>query len=314
MLVYAILLLYFIDDKQFVTLNETCSIKEGKGFYNISNGQCVCKEGYKRHEGLCIELTDENKNIRTSLYDVPGERTLNGHRCKVRSKTTTNIAQNHGQLWWSAQVLWFMFKNAPKRDILDNYAKSLGIHDELESRVRRSCIATHIRQGDSCGDIILGFKRRCFDFDKYINEILNMKEIYSDYKDYKTVHIATDSNIISTKMKEWNNSINKTKYFEIISQTEMNRDKYNSGLNFEDLFDSIAIGLAGGSIVKELMKDIWAMSFCDIFVGDFTSSIARISYELMTIRKKYYPPFVVLSAPWCDNTRFFYFEGNNYMC
>ena len=88
-------------------------------------------------------------------------------------------------------------------------------------------------------------------------------------------------------MKQWNNSVNKTNYFEIISQTEINRDKYNTGLHFEN------VALSGGDLVQELMKDIWAMSFCDMFIGDFTSSIARISYEIMTIRKKYYPPFLV---------------------
>lgn len=304
----------FATDDAFVPFNETCSIKEGLGYYNKSNGQCVCKQGYKRHEGVCIEITDENKDIEATLYDVAGERTLNGHSCRVRGGPKHDIEISHGELWWSAQILWFMFKDAPKRSVLDNYAKSLNIHDKL-NKSPKSCIAVHIRQGDSCGDVILGFKRRCFSFEQYIDEILKMQILYNRKdKEYKTVYIATDSNKIEKRMKEWNKSSNKTKYFEIISQTEMDRDKYNTGLNFEDLSDSIAIGLAGGGVVQELMQDMWAMSFCDIFIGDFTSSIARISYEIMTIRKQYYPPFVVLSAPWCDNTQWFHFEGKSYVC
>ena len=288
-------------------LNETCSIKQGFGYYNKTNGQCVCKQGYKRQQGICMEITDENKDFQESLYDVPGEQTLNGHACPIRGGTKHEIAQQHGDLWWSAQILWFMFKNAPKRSILDNYAKSLHIHDELDQSTRKSCIAVHIRQGDSCGDVILGFKRKCFGFDRYIEEILKLKKVYN-HKEYKTVYIATDSNKTEKLIKEWNKSENKTKYFEIISQIEIDRDKYNSGLTFENT------DLSGAWIIQELMKDIWAMSFCDMFIGDFTSSIARISYEMMTIRKQYYPPFVVFSAPWCDNTQSFHYQGKSYTC
>ena len=63
----------------------------------------------------------------------------------------------------------------------------------------------------------------CFDFDKYINEILNMKDIYSEYKDYKTVHMATDSNIVA---KKWKNGItvlikqNNLKFYPKLEWTE----------------------------------------------------------------------------------------------
>ena len=69
-----------------------------------------------------------------------------------------------------------------------------------------------------------------------------------------------------------------------------------------------------GKFVEELLKDIWAMKECQFFIGDFTSAISRITYELMLYQRQYYPPFHSMYQPWCDNAEQFLFNEKMYWC
>ncbi len=285
------------NESDFVLLGDTCSANKKYGKYNINNGICECIDGFIQRHGLCINKSLLNKEYIVSSYDVPGEITLDAHDCRVKSALQSNLELMYGSLYYSSQVLWFLFKNAPNRYILDQYVNSLNI-------INNKYIAVHIRHGDSCDDIIHQFKRKCFDFNAYIDKI---NEIRNMYDGYNKIYVSTDSNEIEKDIIKWNG--NKSKEFMIITQS-MNRNIYNMNGGYIDHNDDIK----GSVFVEELMKDIWTMSYCDIFIGDFTSSVARVTYELMVYHKKYYPPYIVLTAPWCDNTQRFTYKGEEFIC
>jgi hypothetical protein len=90
---------------------------------------------------------------------------------------------------------------------------------------------------------------------------------------------------------------------------QIDRDKYDS----HELIDARQ-EMRTGSIAEELFKDMWAMQMCDMFIGQMTSNIDRIAYELMIARKGHYAPYVSLDAPWCDQTGNFKYKGNEYIC
>jgi hypothetical protein len=39
----------------------------------------------------------------------------------------------------------------------------------------------------------------------------------------------------------------------------------------------------------------------DLFIGGFSTNVARLTYELMVARKGCYPPFLSKDIPWCQN-------------
>ena len=57
----------------------------------------------------------------------------------------------HGFVWWHAHVNWFLHKDSPRRASLDEYVASL--------KLRPSCIAVHIRRGDSCHDETKAYRK-----------------------------------------------------------------------------------------------------------------------------------------------------------
>jgi hypothetical protein len=39
----------------------------------------------------------------------------------------------------------------------------------------------------------------------------------------------------------------------------------------------------------------------DIFIGGFSTNVARVAYEVMVAQKGCFPPFVSVDIPWCHN-------------
>jgi len=53
--------------------------------------------------------------------------------------------------------------------------------------------------------------------------------------------------------------------------------------------------------IYTMLLDLGLMVAADIFVGGFSTNVARVAYELMVSRKGCYPPFISLDVPWCHN-------------
>lgn len=53
--------------------------------------------------------------------------------------------------------------------------------------------------------------------------------------------------------------------------------------------------------VKTMLLDLVLMSEGDVFIGGFSTNVARAAYEIMVARKGCYPPFVSIDIPWCHN-------------
>ena len=53
--------------------------------------------------------------------------------------------------------------------------------------------------------------------------------------------------------------------------------------------------------IYTMMMDLELMVAADVFIGGFSTNVARVAYELMVSRKGCYPPFVSLDVPWCHN-------------
>ena len=53
--------------------------------------------------------------------------------------------------------------------------------------------------------------------------------------------------------------------------------------------------------MKTMLLDLVLMSEGDVFIGGFSTNVARAAYEIMVARKGCYPPFVSVDIPWCHN-------------
>ena len=47
--------------------------------------------------------------------------------------------------------------------------------------------------------------------------------------------------------------------------------------------------------------DLALMIDSDMFIGGFSTNVARVVYEVMTARRGCYVPFATVDVPWCQN-------------
>eukprot|EP01083_Nonionella_stella_P161660 529786_1 len=282
----------------------TCGLN---GTYNISNGRCDCLPGYVLISSICRLYPDEfiahniDLDRQSNSYDEPGEHTLNAHNCIVRGKPPTYYEEYYGPLYYSSQILWFLFKTAPNKYVLDNYARQIHV-DKHQS------VAIHIRRGDACDRIVNEVFRQCYQLVDYLNVARRM---YDKYKTFDgqifMIYIATDD---ASVIKEIEGVRDDYKYFEFKYHKAINRSVFDAQYGYWDdnplLQDSL--------MVQELLMDIWTMKECDFFVGDFTSTIARLTYELMLHEKKYYPPYHSMYMQWCQTANPFIFQNQTVWC
>jgi hypothetical protein len=188
----------------------------------------------------------------------------------------------HGFLWWHAQVTWWLLKNAPMRPTYEKFIDNIGLDT-------KSCIGVHIRHGDSCADPAQPFKR-CKPLSAYIDAI---KKLNAKYGKRKHIFLATDDHKIVAEAKAAVAKEGLTLATGGMLSQDMDRQKYASGESVDERHS-----LNKPSTGLELMKDVWAMSSCDFFVGTMTSSVGWLVLDIMTARKDVTPPFISVDCPW----------------
>ena len=281
------------------TLDRACG---SHGNYSRETGRCRCAPGYVQsqvedHPGmkeLCAPRAARAMEDTTSAlyqaYAAPGEITTDAHNCPTRGAQHA-LERKWGKLWYDAQVLHFLFSRAPKSGHNLAFARSLGL--------KRGCIAMHVRHGDSCGAVVHHLKRKCQPLSAYVEAARTLFKRYGK----RQVFVASDDPkvIAATKLPEHGDI--DWRY------QDMDRAKYDS----HELID-FRKDMRSGFVADELFRDMYAMSRCDMIVGQFKSNIDRIVLEMIMARRGHYVPFISLDAPWCSQGDQFTYEGKSYTC
>jgi hypothetical protein len=268
------------------------------------NGLCECEKGFFREfggqEGSMVGCRpskgpDDRVTMGPHETGAPGESRPDATSClESQWRTDYEYQREYGHLWWHAQLLLFMFTGAAKFHVLKDYSR------EMLGQTP-SCIAVHIRRGDSCKDGGSPYKK-CVPNEVYVAHI---SRLVARYGTRAHVYLATDDEGAVSSLRAAHPE------YKWISQ-DMRRDKYGAEVQIDDnaaartsssaeeLF-KVRVGTHAHCTHTDynqlsLFKDVWAMSSCDIFVGSMTSSIGWVSYGLMVARHGLYTPFVAVDG------------------
>ena len=268
------------------------------GKYTFAAGRCACDAGFVQSEiqepkdkhcmPVARHASDDTTNPMYQAYAAPGEITADGHNCPTRGRVHP-LERKWGHLWYSAQVIGFLFNKAPLRKGNEAFAARIGL--------KAGCIAMHVRHGDSCGATVHHLKRVCHPLSAYVKRAREMIKKYGK----RQIFIATDDPHIITATKDFPD-------LEFKFQT-MGREKYDTTALLDGRAD-----MRTSVVSDELFRDMYGMASCDYFVGQMTSNIDRIVLEMIAQRKGHYVPYVSLDAPWCDQTGHFKYQGKKYTC
>ena len=63
---------------------------------------------------------------------------------------------------------------------------------------------------------------------------------------------------------------------------DMDRAKYES-----EVMIDVRQELSTPETAEEVFVDLWALSSCDVFIGQFSSAFGRLAYEMMAARRRW---------------------------
>ena len=218
----------------------------------------------------------------------------------------TTLRKATGYLWFHAQLMWALHDKAPRRRELENYVAGLKMGG---TSGRGTCIAVHVRHGDSCGEkdregVVY---KTCKPLADYLDAARKIALKYPFLFGSATtttnsvrIYLATDDPVVVADAARVNIASSGAAKsargggvrFHITVQT-VNRAKYNDP--HVPIDTNHALDNDDGTI-GEIYRDLWAMSTCGAFVGSFTSSFAWITYELMLARQRHFPPFIAVDG------------------
>lgn len=285
------------------------------GYYDYYNGRCVCDKGFMpsrfdEYSGCAPYHTfDFDKIYRRRLHRdkwesddpkikkavregddfyfsllAPSENNPGLSRNPVQ-RTQSDYRDKHGFLWEHAQYLWYLHKNNPKRQFLDEYVMESGLDLNRLKPGEINAVGIHVRHGDSCHDKYQNH-RVCLPLSSYMEAVKELEEVYGKYD---IIFLATDDPEVIEATKPYIKEGYTFAYQKISRLIYETGDK--NGVDVRIEFNS-------PQLVKEIVADIWALSYCNAFVGSFASSVAWVAYELMLARSGFYPPFISVDLPY----------------
>eukprot|EP00937_MAST-01D_sp_MAST-1D-sp2_P007719 g7719.t1 len=243
------------------------------------------------------------------------------------SYLTSGYASGHplyrkrGFQWWHAHVLWETVRRPPPatRQSLAAFvraafdvragagavvgaAKPAAASGEGGGEVA-SCVAVHVRHGDSCSDMLQP-RKRCFALRQYMAAV---RRLLRRYGPRRHVYIGTDDRGV---LAEAATGVRPGGTYEDLAlrwQAYEHHDAYGYTHGGEDGSrqqqhgpDGRPVDIDGNDrintpqVALEMHRDVWAMSHCDLFVGTLSSSVAWVVLDLMTARHGRFPPFIGL--------------------
>jgi hypothetical protein len=276
-----------------VDMTRECSAPHGR--FDVESGTCICESGWVAAGRECRRRADmEEWDIRTAIErpsdQVPAEqffRDVPGHVQYVTTERASRLV--YGLMWWLGHRAWYLLKDSPKRPELDAFVQRAGL-------TGGSCLAIHVRRGDSCNDKT-NPQKTCPSISAYVDSALNMQRKYGPYDH---VYVASDDELV---VQEVQRSLQGVVYQPI------DRRVFHQGASPEHQLgvdDNHA--LESAQQVQEFMNDMWAMGSCQAFVGTFTSSISQLAYTMQVMRSGHYVPFTSLDEAF-ENKWFMDYMG-----
>ena len=184
----------------------------------------------------------------------------------------------------------------PRHYAFEDALRTSGLH---EARQRgQPVVALHVRHGDSCSSIeARRTARNCEPLSVYINAIERLAN--ASAVQLSTIFLATDDPAVlnmtaSYPQYTWLRQPGSTELVHLL----------NPGNRFLDTV--IQQNSMKQSRLHNNMQLAWSttldamlLASCDLFVGKFTSSLFRLSYELHAAECDCAAPFISLDSPWC---------------
>lgn len=185
-----------------------------------------------------------------------------------------------GFFWWVSQLYLYFHRKAPKRPYLEAWFESLGMAPG------KTCLAVHVRRGDSCTDKENMWKY-CLPWSDYRRHIRVMEARYGPYDH---VYLATDDEQVLAEAKRDVPHL----IFQDVDRRHFDISTEQGGVDALARFNR-------PHMVESVAKDIWGMSSCDAFVGTLTSSVGYSALALMVGRKGHYVPYISLMRAFGDS-------------
>ena len=151
-----------------------------------------------------------------------------------------------------------------------------------------SCVAVHVRHGDSCDDQAQP-RKRCFSLQQHMTAA---RALLRRYGGRKHVYVATDDAGVLKDLER--GAREGGAYADLAPRWQAYRHIKHYGRGVRGATQSVDDNeaIATPAAAQEMYLDLWAMSQCDLFVGTLSSSVAWTTLALMTARHARYPPSV----------------------
>eukprot|EP00978_Attheya_sp_CCMP212_P004571 scaffold9981_cov51-Attheya_sp.AAC.2 len=189
--------------------------------------------------------------------------------------------RSNGHFWYYNQLLSYLMRPNDQLIKIINEAK-----DQLEGwkDLERPLLSLHVRHGDSCPkDETVRKARQCEPLEKYMSDaVLPMAEKYG----VKSIFLSTDNEMVIQDTKNY-------PQFNWLFQPEVLR----GSIPWDD--KSVTQTVDTYLVINQVLTDLFLLAEGDLFVGKFTSNIARLAFSLMAIRLRGVAPYISLDSTWC---------------
>lgn len=147
----------------------------------------------------------------------------------------------------------------------------------------RPMLSMHIRHGDSCRDEL--HLRECMPAKAFLDAAEGFKTRYGA----KSIFVASDDAGVIAEVRELG-----PKYgWKQVIALDLKRNKYE--------VETMGEWSKGADMALDAIAEIESLASGDMFVGQFSSNVARLAFSLMVKKKGFFPPFESLDIPYCDH-------------
>eukprot|EP00747_Dinoflagellata_sp_TGD_P157842 gnl/TRDRNA2_/TRDRNA2_177776_c2_seq14.p1 gnl/TRDRNA2_/TRDRNA2_177776_c2~~gnl/TRDRNA2_/TRDRNA2_177776_c2_seq14.p1 ORF type:complete len:267 (-),score=18.24 gnl/TRDRNA2_/TRDRNA2_177776_c2_seq14:343-1143(-) len=198
--------------------------------------------------------------------------------------------KDKGLFWWTSQVWTYLLR--PDRGLR---AQLAGLKEHLNWEAHRPILGMHVRHGDSCHKAF-SKDRDCFPFETFMSKAREFAMLYG----YKSIYLATDDADV------WDQAANYSEFHFL--HAPANRAQRRNTMEQDDkgmwVSSVKAMYFEAGAVAKEareVLLDVHMLADTDGFIGQFTSSMARLAYSLSFGRRGCAIPLASLDSLWCND-------------